>query len=153
MRESIETLMSASVRALDERRLDDWADCFATEAAYMVIPRANVERKLPLCLMADETKARIKDRVLFVREIWKENFTDYIPRHLYTIVATSDSAGEISTISNLAVYATEPDGHTLLLAVGEYRDVMVRENGHLLLRRRQVVIDTEILPRYVVYPL
>lgn len=145
--------MSASVRALDERRLDDWADCFASEAAYSVIPRANLEQNLPLCIMADETKARIKDRVLFVREIWKENFTDYIPRHLYTIVASSESAGEISALSNLAVYATEPDGHTLLLAVGEYRDVMVRENGHLLLRRRQVVLDTEILPRYLVYPL
>lgn len=145
--------MNASVRALDERRLDDWADCFASEAAYTVIPRANLERNLPLCVMADETKARIKDRVLFVREIWKENFTDYIPRHLYSIVAASELDGEISVVTNLAVYATEPDGHTLLLAVGEYRDVMVQDNGRFLLRRRQVVLDTEILPRYLVYPL
>ncbi len=153
MQEAINALISASVRALDERRLDDWADCFASEAAYTVIPRSNLEKNLPLCVMADETKARIRDRVLFVREIWKENFTDYVPRHLYTVLGATGDSRELSVASNIAIYATEPDGRTLLLAVGEYRDIIVRESDRLLLRRRQVVLDTEILPRYLVYPL
>lgn len=155
MRVAVEELMSEYARALDERSLDDWVDCFSEEASYTVIPRSNLERGLRLCVMADETKARIRDRILFVRKIWNENYTDYIPRHLFTIltVRPGEVPGQVAATSNVSVYASEPDGKTMLLAVGEYRDIMVEEGDRLRFRKRQVVLDTEILPRYLVYPL
>jgi 3-phenylpropionate/cinnamic acid dioxygenase small subunit len=153
MRDAVESLLSEYARALDERRLEDWVACFAEEASYTVIPRSNLERGLRLCVMADESKARIRDRILFITKIWNENFTDYIPRHLYTLLTMSRTSAGIEVISNFAAYASEPDGKTLLLAVGEYRDLMVQEGDRLRFRKRQVVLDTEILPRYLVYPL
>jgi 3-phenylpropionate/cinnamic acid dioxygenase small subunit len=55
--------------------------------------------------------------------------------------------------TNIAVYFTEPDGRTMLFAAGEYEDVVVVEDDTARFREKTVVLDTDLLPRYFVYPL
>ena len=54
--------------ALDRRDLDSWLSCFADEAGYVCITRENHDAGLPVALMLDDTRARLKDRVKFIND-------------------------------------------------------------------------------------
>ena len=152
---AVEELMRRYVRVLDNRDIEGWVNCFAAEASYTVVPRSNLEQGLPLCIISDESKDRIRDRVVFIRKIWKGNFTDYTTRHLSMLadLRAGDGEGEIEARSNVSIFASEPDGESKILAVGEYIDVIVAFENGCFFKRRQVVLDTEVLPRHIVYPL
>ena len=59
----IDQLNAAYAAALDEKRFGDWPDFFTDDARYWVQARENFDRKLPLALMALESKGMMKDRV------------------------------------------------------------------------------------------
>lgn len=149
-------LQARYVKTLDDRRISDWPDLFTDDACYSVVPRSNRDAGRPLSIVLDDSKARIRDRVTYVEEIWTGNFTDYIPRHLYTVLGVApspDTPTELTMQTNIAVYFTEPDGRTMLFAAGEYEDVVAVEDGTARFRQKTVVLDTDHLPRYFVYPL
>lgn len=156
LRELALDLQARYVATLDDRRIRDWPDLFTEDACYSVVPRSNRDAGRPLSILLDDSKARIRDRVTYVEEIWTGNFTDYIPRHLYTVLSIEPSAetpAELIMRTNLAVYFTEPDGRTMLFAAGEYEDIVVVEDQGVHFRQKTVVLDTDLLPRYFVYPL
>jgi len=149
-------LQARYVATLDDRRIADWPNFFTDDSSYSVVPRSNRDAGRPLAILLDDSKGRIRDRVTFVQEIWTGNFTDYIPRHLYTVLSvepSQDSPAELTMRSNLAVYFTEPDGRTILFAAGQYEDLVLVEGETARFRQKTVVLDTDLLPRYFVYPL
>jgi 3-phenylpropionate/cinnamic acid dioxygenase small subunit len=144
------------IAALDDRNVEAWAALFAAESSYRIVARANLDRGLPLALVRDTTKGRILDRVTFIRKFWANNYQDYNPRHFIQVLdakPSPDLPGAIVARTNVAVYFTEDSGRSEILAVGEYRDTLVTEDGELRIREKTVVVDTTVLPRYVVYPL
>ena len=40
-----------------------------------------------------------------------------------------------------------------ILTTGEYHDVIVAESGTFLFASRKAILDTSVLPRYIVYPV
>lgn len=147
-------LVNEYVGVLDRKEVEGWAALFAREAGYYVIPRDNLERGLPLAIVYDDSRSRIEDRVDYIRKVWHGHYDDYQPRHMVsTIVVTPMGAEEFSVSANFAVYATELEGTTALLAVGEYRDVVVIEDGVPRFKEKRVILDTSVLARYFVYPL
>ena len=59
----------------------------------------------------------------------------------------------IYTRTNVAVYQTSPDGDTMLLVAGQYRDTIVTLNDELKFAEKKMVYDTFRLPDSIVYPL
>ena len=153
--EAIGRLLTAYVRVVDGGDLDRWPPLFAREASYTVVPRENEARGLPLALVCDDTRARIEDRVTFIKEFWAGNYNRYWPRHVVSLphVERVDEA-EYAVEQNFAVYITEPGAiGSSLLVVGQYQDRIVFEDGAPRFRARRVLVDTAVLPRYFVYPL
>ena len=64
------------VEALDGRDMEAWAGCFGEDGSYICLPRENEDAGLPLAIMMDDNRARIKDRVLAVNKIWSGTFED-----------------------------------------------------------------------------
>lgn len=154
--EAAADLMKRYVKVVDSRQIEDWPGLFTEDASYRVSPRANVERGLPLSIVCDDSKGRMHDRVTVIRKIWKGNYTEYLPRHLYTVIdvqPVEGAPGEYAVLTNVAIYYTDPDGHSGLLAVGEYQDIVAFEGDTLKFKEKRVILDTEVLPRYFVYPL
>ena len=58
----IEDFNNAYAAALDEQRLDEWAEMFTDDAFYVVISRENADRKMPVGLIYCENKGMIQDR-------------------------------------------------------------------------------------------
>ena len=145
------------VEALDLRRMEAWLDCFTEDGAYYVTGADNEADGLPLCLMMDDCRARLEDRVTFVNEVWPGSFEDYRTRHFVQplrLEPDGDGAsGRYRALANFTVFATDARGRTHLFVAGEYRDRIRIEDGDCRYAERRVVMDTFTTPGVIVYPL
>ena len=145
------------VEALDGRRMEAWLDCFAADGAYYVIGADNDADGLPLCLMMDDCRARLEDRVTFVNDVWPGSFEDYRTRHfVQPVLLEPEDGGEpglYRALSNFTVFATDARGRTGLFVAGEYRDRIRIEDRSCRYVERRAVMDTFTTPGVVVYPL
>lgn len=154
VREAVQRLQERYAAALDAKDMAGWLACFAADGAYFVIGADNDAEGLPLCLMMDDCRERLEDRVTFVTEVWPGAFEDYQTRHFVqplTLARRDD--GLYGARSNVTVFSTDLRGRTQLFVAGEYRDVIRIEEGDALLRERRMVMDTFATPGVVVYPL
>lgn len=154
---AIDDLQRRYIDALDSKDMPAWLACFAEqpEASYICTSLENFERNLPIALMLDDCRARLQDRVTYITEIWKGTFQDYRTRHfVQRLRADQQPDGVIALRSNVSVlYTPEDTGQSEVLATGTYLDRVRVQDGHALFLAKTVVIDTRVLPRYLVYPL
>lgn len=156
-------LLTHYVRVVDDpRRVEEWPELFTAEGAYVVITRENHERGLPVAIVRDDTKDRIRDRVTVIRDFWgaggraeDRHYNDAWPRHVVGPVWVDvTESGEYRLGANFAVYLTAPmDGSSRLLCVGQYQDVVEFTGEGARFRSKTVVLDTPVLQDIFVYPL
>ena len=142
--------------ALDTKDMPRWADTFSTEdcASYILTTRENVNGGLPLALMLDDCRGRILDRITYITKIWAGTFQDYATRHFVQRTAVTTQGDDYAMRSNFTVvYTPEDTGTSAVLAAGVYEDVLRMGNDGPRLLSRRAVLDTSVLPRYLVYPL
>jgi len=153
-------LMARYAEALDARELEQWSAMFAETASYTVASAENAREGWPLLLINDAERARIDDRVRYVREFWAGNFNDYTTRHILSIprVMLADENG-VHFEQAFSLYATETDlsgqngGQTSLLCVGRYSCRTEGWGEACRIRSLQAVLDTFALSRSLVYPV
>jgi anthranilate 1,2-dioxygenase small subunit len=98
----------------------------------------------------------LRDRVVAHR---KANiYAPHAYRHMVSSLNVShQDDGTVCTSANYVVYRTMLDsvnyGHTEVFSVGEYRDVIVIENGAAKFREKTVVVDTARILSLLVTPL
>ncbi len=150
----VDALQMKYLSALDRRDLGSWLDCFAAEAGYVCITRENHDAGLPVALMMDDTRARLKDRVKFVNEVWSGTFEDYATRHFVQRLDCKESGKDrYDVLTNFMVSYTNRRGGSEILVTGVYEDSMriAGANAHFISKR--AILDTVTTPRYLVYPV
>ena len=81
-------------------------------------------------------------------------FEDYQTRHFVQRIACTPKGGDLyETGSNFTVFYTDSAGNTGTLVCGRYVDQIVLGSGGAKLKSRRAVMDTNVAPRYIVYPL
>jgi 3-phenylpropionate/cinnamic acid dioxygenase small subunit len=151
---SIDDLQMKYIAALDQRDLDAWLGCFASEASYVCITRENQDAGLPVALMLDDTRARLKDRVKFIEEVWSGTFEDYATRHFVQRVACNQAAGRCVNVStNFMVSFTTRRGGSDILVTGIYEDEIDLGGNEAVFVSKRAILDTVTTPRYLVYPV
>lgn len=149
-------LYSRYASVVDGSDWDQWPDFFVEEGTYRLQPRENFDAGLPLCLLALESKAMIRDRVYGVKETMYHD--PYYQRHVVgTPRILSVVEGEGGTVieaeANYVVLRTKRDGMTEVFNAGRYRDEIVRTPEGLKFRARLCVYDSEMIPNSVIYPI
>ena len=107
-------------------------------------------------MMLDDCQARLKDRVTMVDDIWAGTFQDYRTRHFTQLVAADKNKDDlVDARTNFQVlYTPDETGITEVLTVGVYEDrIVVPKSGDAKFLTRKAVLDTNVLPRYLVYPI
>ena len=142
--------------ALDEGRFEDWPEFFVDDASYKVQSRENFDRKLPLALIALESKGMMKDRVYGVTQTIYH--APYYMRHVVgpARVLSEDGSlrnGVIRAQSNYAVFRTRPGDSSEVYNVGRYIDEIVRTEGGLRFASRLCVYDSEMVLNSLIYPV
>jgi anthranilate 1,2-dioxygenase small subunit len=148
-------LLARYADALDDWRLEDWAELFAENGSYEIVPRENLDgleegdRAMPLLSCPD--RRYIDDRVKAIR-----NATLYGPqryRHLFgPVVADELDSGVTVVRTNYSVYRTVLSGETDLFSVGRVEAVVV-DGPPPLFASMRIVCDTSLVSGYLVLPL
>ncbi len=150
----IELLNRSYMRALDRKDMQGWLATFASNGSYICISEENERRGFPIAYMLDDCYARLQDRVIQVLDIQDDAIEHYQPRHFSQLIDIEPlRGGHYRVESNFSVTYTPADtGRSALLAAGQYIDE-VAVNGTAKFVQRKAVVDTNVLPRYIAYPI
>ena len=153
----IDRLQAGYITALDGKNMQAWYETFADHAqsSYTCISAENVDAGLPVAFILDDNRARLADRVFFVNKVWAGTFQDYLTRHfMQRLSCTEVEQGRYAVKTNFTVmYTPEELGDSRVLACGRYEDEIVAEGAELKFVSKRAVLDTIVLPRYIVYPV
>jgi len=149
-------LYSDYAMVCDSDKWEQWPEFFVDSGTYRLQPRENFEQGLPLCLLALESKAMIRDRVYGVKETMYHD--PYYQRHIVgtprILSVERDVAGErILSEANYVVIRTKIDGDSTVFNAGYYSDVIVRTPEGLKFQSRLCVYDSEMIPNSLIYPI
>lgn len=160
----VNELLARYGAALDERRYSDWLDLFDDDATYLLQPRENFDRNLPLATMRMESKGMMSDRVYGIENTLFHQ--PYYQRHVIGMclaidpptalpgqVEPSDANPGPGAQANYAVYRTKASAQSEVFNVGRYRMQLVERNDQLLIRRMHVVFDSEVVANSIIYPI
>ena len=104
--------------------------------------------------MLDDCRARLKDRVKFITEVWSGTYEDYSTRHfVQRFECAPAAAGRVAVLTNFMVSYTNRRGGSEILVTGVYEDEIDVANGAARFRAKRAVLDTVTTPRYLVYPI
>jgi salicylate 5-hydroxylase small subunit len=145
-------LYSDYAMVCDSSDWEKWPEFFVEEGTYRLQPRENFDQGLPLCLLALESKAMIKDRVYGVKETMYHD--PYYQRHIVgTPRVVSVEGDRIVSEANYTVIRTKFDGESTILSVGYYHDEIVKTPEGLKLKSRLCVYDSEMIANSIIYPI
>jgi salicylate 5-hydroxylase small subunit len=149
-------LYSDYAMVCDSDKWEQWPEFFVESGTYRLQPRENFEQGLPLCLLALESKAMIRDRVYGVKETMYHD--PYYQRHIVgtprILSVERDVGGErIRSEANYVVIRTKLDGDSTVFNAGYYSDVIVRTPEGLKFQSRLCVYDSEMIPNSLIYPI
>jgi salicylate 5-hydroxylase small subunit len=145
-------LYGAYASAVDRGDWDAWCELFTDDCRYLLQPRENHERGLPLATLRFESKGMLKDRVYAVRETI---FHDpYYQRHVVGVpLVHGDDGVTIRCEANYAVFRTKLSQLTTVFNVGRTLDLVRRTDAGLRFAERIVVYDSEMVPNSIIQPI
>ncbi len=150
----VDELQMKYFAALDRHDMNAWLECFAEEGSYTCITRENHDAGLPVAMMLDDTRARLKDRVKFINEVWSGTYEDYATRHfVQRFECTQGSGRRVSVRSNFIVSYTNRQGGSDILVTGVYEDDIDLSGSEARFKSKKAIMDTITTPRYLVYPI
>jgi salicylate 5-hydroxylase small subunit len=149
-------LYSDYAMVCDSDKWEQWPEFFVDSGTYRLQPRENHDQGLPLCLLALESKAMIRDRVYGVKETMYHD--PYYQRHIVgtpRILSVERGLGgeRILSEANYVVIRTKLDGDSTVFNAGYYSDVIVRTPEGLKFQSRLCVYDSEMIPNSLIYPI
>jgi len=149
----LEDLYSRYGSLLDDGPLREWPDLFAEQCLYLLIPRDNYDRGLPLAIMRCESRGMLIDRIRATQETIMHE-PRYLRHQITNVRVMNVVDGRIDAIAHFSVMEVLPDELPRILAVGRYIDVVQRRSdGALEFSEKRCVYDSVLVPNTIVYPL
>lgn len=152
LRGRIEDLLNDCAHAIDDGEFERWPEFFAEDASYKVITRENFDAGLPMGIMYCEGRGMMSDRVMALRTANIYEPHTYCHIHGRTRLVDCDETG-VHARTNFTVIRTMQDGRMEIYAAGKYVDILADDGGRLLLRDRQVVLESRRVDILLVFPI
>ena len=152
VRDAVLDLLAEYGLALDQDRLEDWAELFTEDCDYRVISRENEEQELPNVMIWCDNRDMLLDRIASYRHVNEYNlhWDRHVigpPRHL------GKSGGLWRIEASYSAFQTDPEGATRLFSVGRYQFGLQIEAGLARIREAVVVADTGLIPTLLATPI
>lgn len=153
LRYQLEELYALYAEKLDDGPLEDWPQLFCRECLYLVIPRDNFDRGLPLAVMRCESQGMLADRVRAIKETIMYE-PRYLRHHITNVRVKDEVNGVIEAVANYSVIEVLHDELPRILSVGRYIDKVIRNrDGQLVFKEKLCVYDSVLVPNTIVYPI
>jgi salicylate 5-hydroxylase small subunit len=158
LRGELDALYADYAAALDDGRFDDWVELFAEDCRYVLQPRENFDRGLPLATLAFESRGMLRDRVYGITRTLFH--APYYQRHVIgplRVLAIDTAGGPLSVDveAAYAVHRTKVHEASEVFNVGRYLDRVIRDpaDGALRFALKRAVFDSETIPNSIIYPI
>jgi salicylate 5-hydroxylase small subunit len=151
---ALQQLYATYACSLNESRYDAWLGLFAKECSYMLQPRENFDRGLPLATMALESRGMLEDRVYASTNTLFH--APYYQRHMFgPALVLEQNPDQLSWLvqCHYTVFRTRPGSVAEVFSVGQCRDTIISEAGELKFARKHVIFDSEMVLNSVIYPI
>ncbi len=152
LRAELESLYAEYAELLDDGPLASWPQLFSEECEYLVVPRDNYERGLPIAIMRCESRGMLMDRVRAVQETIMHE-PRYLRHHITNLRGAERADGTIDVRANFSIAEVLPDELPRLLMTGRYVDRVVRAGGELRFLAKHCVFDSVLVPNTIVVPV
>lgn len=151
LRSELDQFYACYAACLDNGRVEEWPDFFLEDGRYVLIPRENHERGLPLATMALESRGMMQDRVYGVLNTLF--FAPYYQRHMIGPLRVELDRETICVEANYLVIRTKRNAPSEVYNTGRYLDRVVRTDAGLRFAEKLCVFDSELIANSVVYPV
>jgi len=141
-RERVLDLQLRYAHAIDEDKLEEWPGFFVEKCRYRVIPRENLARNLPACLIDCKGRAMLTDRIASLRGANIYNI--HFDRHLMSppLLDFSGADGLVRVRTQFLVMQSDQAGVSKAFATGVYLDVVDLSGPDACFVERTVVLDS-----------
>lgn len=153
-RDRVLDLQLRYAHAIDEDELEKWPGFFTEQCRYRVIPRENLARNLPACLIDCNGRAMLEDRIASLRGANIYNI--HFDRHLMSpplLVEFSEADGMAQVRTQFLVMQSDQAGVTKAFATGVYVDVVDLSSPDAHFVERTVVLDSYGVQELLATPL
>lgn len=149
----LDDLNARYAESLDDGPLEDWPEFFTDSCLYLITPRENFERGLPLAIVRCESRDMLKDRVTAVRETMMYE-PRYLRHHVTNLRVVRDAGDEVEAVANFSVIEVLPEELPRILMAGRYRDRLRRESdGQWRFSERVCIFDSTLVPNSIIFPV
>ncbi len=144
-------LQERYVSVIDTNRLEEWPDLFTEDCVYEIVPKENLDLRLPMGIMHCLGRSMLRERITSLR---KANVFEHTYRHLISgLELTPVDADTVEMQSNYVVVQTLTDGESRVYQTGRYFDRVVRTAQDWRYQRKRAVYDTSRMQTLLVTPV
>ena len=137
---------------LDGGRLQHWPEFFLDSCIYRVTTRRGLRLGPDDDLMNLNSKTAMRDRIVAVGQ--SEDYEPHMQRHYVSnFRAQAASDEELRVQANFQVLRTFPERRSELFVSGYYSDRIALNNGRLNFREKLCILDSDMPPASLIYPL
>lgn len=148
----VERLNYDYAEVLDSGNIEQWPAFFTEDAVYRVTSKENADGNFPAGLIYCDGMGMLKDRAFALAHT--ETFAPrYTQHHVNNVRVRSIEGDMVVAEANYLVLETLIDEPTRILQAGKYLDRLRRTGESLLIRERQCVYHTLVIPNALVFPV
>jgi 3-phenylpropionate/cinnamic acid dioxygenase small subunit len=144
LRLDVQEFYARYAECLDGGRLQQWPEFFLDSCTYRVTTRRNLRLGPDEHLVSLSTRSTLRDRIVAIGQ--SEDYEPHTQRH-----TASDE--ELRVQANFQILRTFPEKRTELFVSGYYDDRIAIAGGRLTFREKLCVLDSEIPPESLLYPI
>ena len=148
----VQDLNARYADAIDDDKLESWADFFRDDGRYLITTAENFAQDLPIGLMYATSRAMLRDRIKALRQANIYEAQTY--RHVLSaprLIETAD--GGVRARTSFIVVRIMHSGETMLFATGRYEDRIVFEGADAFFAEKTVILDSRQIDTLLAIPL
>jgi salicylate 5-hydroxylase small subunit len=152
LRLDVQEFYSRYAECLDGGRLQVWPEFFLEYCVYRITTRRNLRLGPDGDLVSLSTRTGMRDRIVAIGQ--SEDYEPHTQRHLvsnFRIQAASDE--ELRAQANFSILRTFPERRSEYFVSGTYNDRILISAGRLHFREKICVLDSDVPPDSLVYPI
>ena len=152
LRLDVEEFYARYAECLDGGRLQQWPEFFLESCVYRITTRRNLRLGPDEDLVSLASRTAMIDRMVAIGQ--SEDYEPHTQRHIVSnFRIQAASAEELRAQANFQILRTFPERRTEYFVSGSYSDRIAVSAGRLNFRERICVLDSDVLPDSMLYPI
>jgi 3-phenylpropionate/cinnamic acid dioxygenase small subunit len=152
LRLDVQEFYSRYAECLDGGRLQVWPEFFLEYCVYRVTTRRNLRLGPDQDLVSLSARSAMFDRIVAVGQ--SEDYEPHMQRHFVSnFRIQAASAEELRAQANFQVLRTFPELRSEPFLSGTYNDRIAIVSGRLHFREKICVLDSDVPPDSLIYPI